>query len=93
MPTLNWIGKDSVTKHHLQVPFRLQTSTDWFYPDFLCQLTDGRILVVEFKGEHLWKDAEEKRLVGSIWESRSGGKCVFIMPKGSDLAAIASKIK
>jgi type III restriction enzyme len=22
--------------------FRLQTSTDWFYPDFICQLNDGR---------------------------------------------------
>ena len=22
--------------------FRLQTSKDWFYPDFVCQLTDGR---------------------------------------------------
>lgn len=31
--------------------FRLQTSTDWFYPDFLCQLTDGRVLAVEYKGK------------------------------------------
>ncbi|MEZ5466000.1 MAG: hypothetical protein R3F22_12415 [Lysobacteraceae bacterium] len=23
MPTLNWIGKDAVVKHHTQVPFRL----------------------------------------------------------------------
>ena len=26
--------------------FRLQTSKEWFYPDFLCRLTDGRILAV-----------------------------------------------
>ena len=28
----------------------------WFghcYPDFVCQLTDGRVLVAEYKGEHL----------------------------------------
>lgn len=73
--------------------FRLQTATDWFYPDFLCQLSDGRILVVEFKGEHLWQDAEEKRLVGAVWESRSARHCLFIMPKGADLAAITNKIK
>ena len=73
--------------------FRLQTSTNWFYPDFICQLTDGRILVVEYKGEHLFKDAEEKRAVGAVWESRSGGKCLFVMPKGDDLAAIAKKIR
>ena len=23
MPTLNWIGKDAVVKHHKDVPFRL----------------------------------------------------------------------
>jgi len=23
MPTLNWIGKEAVVNHHLQVPFRL----------------------------------------------------------------------
>ncbi len=23
MPTLNWIGKDAVVNHHLQVPFHL----------------------------------------------------------------------
>ena len=40
--------------------FRLQTSKNWFYPDFLCQLIDGRNLVVEYKGEHLFADAEEK---------------------------------
>lgn len=40
--------------------FRLQTSTDWFYPDFVCKLTDGRILVVEYKGEHLWEGARRK---------------------------------
>lgn len=27
--------------------FSLQTSTDRFYPDFICQMEDGRILVVE----------------------------------------------
>jgi type III restriction enzyme len=73
--------------------FRLQTSTHWFYPDFLCELSDGRVLVVEYKGEHLFKEAEEKRAVGAVWEGRSGGKCLFVMPEGKDLAAITNKIK
>lgn len=34
--------------------FWLQTSTDKFYPDFVALLNDGRILVVELKGGHLW---------------------------------------
>jgi type III restriction enzyme len=72
--------------------FRLQTATGWFYPDFLCQLNDGRVLVVEFKGEHLYTDAEEKRAVGAVWESRSQGKCLFVMPEGMDLEKIRRKI-
>ena len=72
--------------------FRLQTSTDWFYPDFICQLNDGRSLVVEYKGEHLYADAEEKRAVGAVWESRSAGKCLFVMPEGNDMEAIRKKI-
>jgi type III restriction enzyme len=72
--------------------FRLQTSKDWFYPDFLYQLNDGRVLVVEYKGEHLFADAEDKRAVSAVWESRSGGKCLFVMPEGKDLEKIRRKI-
>jgi type III restriction enzyme len=70
--------------------FRLQTSTDWFYPDFLCQLADGRVLAVEYKGKHLYDgvDAEEKRAVGQVWASRSGGRCLFVMPTDGDFSAI-----
>lgn len=73
--------------------FRLQTSKDWFYPDFLCQLTDGRVLAVEYKGEHLWAGAEEKRMVGAVWESRSGGRCLFVMPTEGDFSSIAKAVK
>lgn len=30
--------------------FWLQTSSDKFYPDFVCKLQDGRVLVIEYKG-------------------------------------------
>ena len=74
--------------------FWLQTSTDKFYPDFVCLLTDGRYLVVESKGIHLWSadDAREKREIGELWEHRSEGKCLFIMPRGPDFDAIRSKL-
>ncbi len=70
--------------------FRLQTSKDWFYPDFLCQLTDGRTLAVEYKGKHLFDgvDAEDKRAVGEIWASRSDGRCLFVMPTDGDFSTI-----
>ena len=74
--------------------FWLQTSTDKFYPDFVCLLTDGRYLVVEYKGKQLWSadDAKEKREIGELWEARSGGQCLFIMPNGPDFDAIRVKL-
>lgn len=74
--------------------FRLQTATDWFYPDFICLLHDGRVLAVEYKGGHLSgnDDSGEKRAVGEVWKSRSKGKCLFIMPVGTDLEAIQKKV-
>ena len=55
-------------------------------------LTDGRILVVEYKGEHLWSndDSKEKRAVGELWAERSGGQCLFAMPKGTNWSAITA---
>lgn len=75
--------------------FRLQTSQDWFYPDFLCQLVDGRNLAVEYKGKHLYDatDAEEKRAVGAVWESRSAGRCLFAMPTAGDFSAIVARAR
>jgi type III restriction enzyme len=73
--------------------FRLQTSKDWFYPDFVCKLTDGRVLVVEYKGAHLYADAEDKRLIGAVWAKRSRGKCLFVMPSDNNLAVIEQAIR
>lgn len=75
--------------------FWLQTSTDRFYPDFVAELVDGRFLVVEYKGGHLWdnSDSIEKRLVGELWADRSDGKCVFAMPNRKDFGAIVDAIK
>jgi type III restriction enzyme len=61
--------------------FSLQTSTDLFYPDFVAQLHDGRVLVVEYKGNAYATndDSVEKRKLGKLWADRSGGKALFLM--------------
>ncbi len=61
--------------------FWLPTSTDKFYPDFVAVLDDGRILVVEYKGEHLINNADtkEKAAIGKLWQDKSGGKGLFLM--------------
>jgi type III restriction enzyme len=57
-----------------------------FYPDFVCALTDGRMLVVEYKGE-VYKsndDSAEKRAIANRWVDLSKGKCLFIMAVEQD---------
>lgn len=74
--------------------FWLQTSTDKFYPDFVAKLNDGRILVVEYKGEDRWSndDSKEKRVVGDLWAGRSKKRCAFVMPKGKNFSAITTAL-
>jgi type III restriction enzyme len=68
--------------------FRLPTSRDNFYPDFVARLKDGRILVVEYKGAHLAADPaeREKRRVGELWARASKGKGVFVWAMKKDEA-------
>jgi len=69
-----------------QFSFWLQTSSDRFYPDFICRLQDGRTLVVEYKNATDWSndDNREKRDLGELWAERSGGRCRFFMPRGPE---------
>ncbi len=59
--------------------FWLPVSRGRFFPDFVAELNDGRIAVIEYKGAHLRNDPHEieKRQVGELWAKNSNGKCVF----------------
>ena len=72
-----WIR--NVARH--PASFRLPTATDKFYPDFVARLTDGRLLVVEYKGAHIAEgsDTAEKRAIGELWQRKSGGRGLFIV--------------
>jgi type III restriction enzyme len=67
--------------------FWLPTTSDRFYPDFVAELQDGTYLVVEYKGEHLrtGDDAEEKDIIGKVWEECSHGCCRFFMATHENL--------
>ena len=69
-----------------QLSFWLPTASDYFYPDFVAELSDGRILVVEYKGEVYATndDSREKIQVGSQWEKSSGGRCLFLFALALD---------
>lgn len=70
----NLVNKDGAA-------FRLPLAKGWFYPDFVVELVDGRLLVVEYKGKVYISndDSREKKAVGELWARKSGGQCLFLM--------------
>lgn len=73
MPTLNWIGKDAVVKHHKEVPFRLLESV----PELSCDKvgagdTASGNLIVQGDNLHALK-ALLPRYAGQV-------KCIYIDP-------------
>ena len=73
----------NVARH--RASFWLPTATDKFYPDFVAQLADDRLLVVEYKGSRDAdsSDTAEKRTIGELWQRASNGKGVFIVVEKS----------
>lgn len=53
--------------------FWLPTARGRFFPDFIAELVDGRIAIIEYKGGHLRNDPYEieKRKVGELWAANS----------------------
>lgn len=77
-PNVNrWIRN---LEHESAGGFSLPLSPGKFFPDFLVELNDGRIVIVEYKGPHIAHDPKElhKDDVGKLWAARSDGKCVFV---------------
>ena len=78
------LDSDPGVKHWIRnVPrkpksFRLPLADGWFYPDFVVELKNGKPLVVEYKGAHLF--AEDKNKVGEKWEFVAEGGAFFLMP-------------
>ncbi len=66
--------------------FWMPTSKMRTYPDFVAQLSDGRLLVVEYKGGDRFsnEDSEEKRNIGALWAKRSNGRGAYLMAQKLD---------
>ena len=62
-----------------ELSFWLPTATDYFYPDFVAELNDGRLVVVEYKGDVYATndDSRVKKAVGKAWADASGGRALF----------------
>jgi type III restriction enzyme len=61
--------------------FWLPTSFGRFYPDFVAELSDGRLIVIEYKGAQIASMPKEieKGEVGRLWAARSNGRCLFAL--------------
>ena len=68
MPTLNWIGKEVVVKHHKEVPFRLLEPV----PELSCGAAGSGNLIVQGDNLHALK-ALLPRYAGQV-------KCIYIDP-------------
>jgi len=67
--------------------FWLPRPTGRFYPDFLALLKDDRLLVVEYKGDHLLNDGRtlEANNIGELWEEKCEGKGLYLMVVKEDV--------
>jgi len=74
--------------------FWLPTATDYFYPDFVAELQDGRLLVLEYKGADYASndDSREKRLVGERW-AQTTGQLFWMAEKALNGMDVAAQIK
>src|SRR5690554_5435102 len=68
MPTLNWIGKEAVVKHHKEVPFRLLEPV----PERSCGEVESGNLIVQGDNLHALK-ALLPQYAGKV-------KCIYIDP-------------
>ena len=79
----HWIRNVQQKSNSYRIP--LATGAN-FYPDFVAELEDenagenAKVLVVEYKGGFLEKDAEEKRKAGELMETMGEGRMFFLMP-------------
>ena len=74
--------------------FWLPTSKDRFYPDFVAELKDGRLLVVEYKGEGYKTndDSVEKRLIGEYWAKLTGNLFLFAVERDAEGRGVVQQL-
>ena len=72
----------------------LPTSTDRFYPDFVAELTDRRVLVVEYKGSHIadGPDSAEKHNIGNRLAEVSDGEVLFWWAQDAESGNLTSEL-
>lgn len=73
----------------------LPTSTDKFYPDFVAELIDGRIFVIEYKGADRTdnEDSREKKNIGARLEEASAGSLLFLWAEKENAGDVTQQLR
>jgi len=58
--------------------FGLPLATGKFCTDFFAELNDGRVLLTDYKGEHLIEHEQQKKNIGERLEETSKGEALFL---------------
>ena len=89
---LRWIRS---TEHDSQGGFSLPKSPGKYFVDFIVELKNGVIVLVEYKMGKLASDPEErhKRAVGHFWEACSGGLGRYAWVIDRDWQALAAALE
>ena len=74
--------------------FSLPLSPGRFFPDFIVELMDDRVAIIEYKGKQRDPLVEElhKKDVGELWAARSAGECVFAWVVDRDWATLETAL-
>ncbi len=82
------------TEHKNHGGYSLPKSPGQFFPDFIVETEDGRIVLVEYKG-NLAEIPEEqhKKAVGELWAERSAGRCGFGWVVNRDWGALENALR
>jgi type III restriction enzyme len=70
----HWVR--NVAKHDRA--FHLPVSSGRYYPDFVAELMDGRLLVVEYKGGLFVAADQHKRNIGELWGNLDRSRALFL---------------
>ncbi len=74
--------------------YSLPLSPGRFFPDFLAELNDGRLAIVEYKGDRdKLPEEQHKKAVGELWAARSAGTCVFAWVVDRDWATVERTLR
>lgn len=95
-PKVDFWLRNLANDEHRSFRLPVACDQDWFYPDFIGQLKDGRLFVLEYKGELTGQTVNtiEKDAVGRLWAAQDASKYVYatIYGKHKEGLSVAQQI-